>query len=788
MATKEAESSKPITRAAAAVEAHSAPRRRATTATATTTPPTRTAITGKTCPAPPTARQAQQQKQKRAASRPRRDKSKKIPLDLQHQKNIAHLNERWGTSADPANPKWLPPNYKGTKRFKTEICGINVASYMRTITERAEKLGIPLDWAQAAADQSSPLHELTQAKPVHTDMNHALIKVSKLLKDKFAGASSDLSVDGEDDRDDDFFDDDSDSANFAPDNTTPPVPRSVPPSGADKMVDEDAAMIMEEDATLVEKDIVTFEDDDNTLLETVTTLVQKDAAMTNGSPTTLYPKLPPVRATSPNPMIAVATIEKSIHELDNPRARLHSHTIQDVVNAIEGQLLPPQRDEVTFIDPLWMGTNRELPSTMFRTKKHSRLILMPIHHGPLQHWSLVSINHGSELWQMRHYDSMKNSKRDLAVTELVKAYLVAQNISPRLEFLDTDCPQQLEDDGTDCGVFVLAAIFRLARGESVTKTRLDIPSQRRTFAAMLRTAGTKRPRRPSSSDTDGQGSKRVRLTESRTRSLIASQILKPFEDPKSPPPNNTQPNANGPTIDDDDSLRPIDDGTPTPAQTEIPVDKTLSARSKSTPQSTAQSTAIQKLTLGHGDDLDETLAVLDKLDTLMKHPALNLGGVRGVEALTLDFSHLRAKRALYDKKLQAQKERHKELEEVAKEARYQRDVKKKAYAEAETALNEQMQVVRQSDDRYAIDVAMERLTGLKQSAKLLESQVKEAQQGFDEALERVADAAKMCDEAQQEMLANEAAAERAEREMVIVEKKDVVSLALGALKMKWDTM
>ncbi|KAK0655330.1 hypothetical protein B0T16DRAFT_9378 [Cercophora newfieldiana] len=331
---------------------------------------------------------------------------------------------------------------------------------------------------------------------------------------------------------------------------------------------------------------------------------------------------------------------------------------------------------------------------------------------------------------------------------------------------------------------------------------------------MLQTAVAKRSRRPSGSDAD-RGTKRVRLTESMSRSLVANQIFKPTEDPKTATPGGSPAKGaepTGSTAHDDELFSPQDDGTPsltsmcsstpkvskdreitvtTASSTEmLNLDRQLAAPAGTTPAVGCETlkpgagTTIGELAVRH-EGLDETLAVLDKLATLLKHPALDFGEVRCVDALNLDLAHLRARRDLYDEKVRAQEQKHQELQQLAKRAKYQCDVKKKACDEGQAALDEKWQVIRRSDDRYAVDVAMELLPGLKQNLHGLMSQAKEAEQECNDALERVKAAEKIRDNLHQEALANKAAVEKAEKEMALVERKDVVSLALGAL-MKWD--
>ncbi|WDK23758.1 hypothetical protein CGRA01v4_15050 [Colletotrichum graminicola] len=145
--------------------------------------------------------------------------------------------------------------------------------------------------------------------------------------------------------------------------------------------------------------------------------------------------------------------------------------------------------KIILIDPLllsidaWLpdGTGLKLPEILHR-KLEQCTIYAPVHHRDSGHWTAVQVLVGASHVAVNHFDPLFSARRSVRVKRLLDMLLREACPGSTIEFVEAACPQQL--DSVSCGVYTIGVIRRLIGGKCIPR-HMDQEEERKSLLAML---------------------------------------------------------------------------------------------------------------------------------------------------------------------------------------------------------------------------------------------------------------------------------------------------------------
>ncbi|GJC90281.1 hypothetical protein ColLi_13119 [Colletotrichum liriopes] len=145
--------------------------------------------------------------------------------------------------------------------------------------------------------------------------------------------------------------------------------------------------------------------------------------------------------------------------------------------------------KIVLVDPLllsidaWQagGTPLKLPEILCG-KLALYTIYAPIHHRHSEHWTAVQAVVGASQVIVNHFDSSFSAQRSHCVKRLFDSLFSKACPGSEIEFVEAACPQQ--PDSVSCGIYTIDTIRRLVHGKCIPR-HIDQEGERKSLLAML---------------------------------------------------------------------------------------------------------------------------------------------------------------------------------------------------------------------------------------------------------------------------------------------------------------
>ncbi|KAK1564292.1 uncharacterized protein LY79DRAFT_530171 [Colletotrichum navitas] len=430
-------------------------------------------------------------------------KRSKQKVDYLHE-----LDRLWGS-----RDAWLPPRYR-SKRNETP--GLNIVVYLRSITQKALKLGIPLPslWEDGGALLETSRHQAGNNPPILNARsaevaNREFSRYHSTSEDDPSATSSDrvteigdppaeisrhgFAQEHHQSSPSPLFNSDSDDGDFGAFGGVTDLDFDSDGGPGDL---EDEIKFNAADLSLVSLSAV----DENAAPTPEATpgiaLIAQDDVQHLPVPT--GPEVVLINDSDTDPVadpLGLHLLPSSVTLFLRIKEQLSNNVClhDDVLWYALWSAMPSARQlahrKIILVDPLllsidaWQpdGTGQQLPHVLLG-KLDQCTIYAPVHHRNSGHWTTVQVTVGASRVTVNHFDSLYSAFRSLRVKRVFDRLFREACPGREIEFVEAACPQQL--DSVSCGVYAVGVIRRLVDRKCVPR-HMNQEEERKSLLAML---------------------------------------------------------------------------------------------------------------------------------------------------------------------------------------------------------------------------------------------------------------------------------------------------------------